>query len=190
MNNSTIANDRTRREVGAIESFLDSLDDESFTEVFLTFTPQLASFFRSHGCGLDLSEDLSPKVMLTVYRNSWQLRDRTRFRSGYLRLGVTCFTGITKGNLLKSTPLIWTSWLTSTRNQRRRRRSNFIVGCHFWNHARCEVLALRFVGGWEYHEIAAAKAIPMGTVEWRAFNARKKLAALLKTPGLVRSKGA
>jgi DNA-directed RNA polymerase specialized sigma24 family protein len=37
-------------------------------------------------------------------------------------------------------------------------------------------MTLRFVEEWEYHEIAAAKAIPTGTVQWRVFNSKKKLA--------------
>ena len=48
---------------------------------FLTLTPQLVSFFRSHGCARDLSEDLSQEVMLTVYRKAAQIRDRARFRA-------------------------------------------------------------------------------------------------------------
>jgi DNA-directed RNA polymerase specialized sigma24 family protein len=30
-----------------------------------------------------------------------------------------------------------------------------------------EVMTLRFIEQWEYHEIAAAQAIPIGTVQWR-----------------------
>ena len=44
-----------------------------------------------------------------------------------------------------------------------------------------EALTLRFVEEWEYHEIAAAKNIPIGTVQWRVFNAKKKLALHLKS---------
>jgi DNA-directed RNA polymerase specialized sigma24 family protein len=43
-----------------------------------------------------------------------------------------------------------------------------------------EALTLRFIEDWEYHEIATAKAIPIGTVQWRVFNAKKKLAPRLK----------
>ena len=43
-----------------------------------------------------------------------------------------------------------------------------------------ETMILRFVEGWEYHEIAAAQAIPIGTVQWRVFNSKKKLAAHLR----------
>ncbi len=39
-----------------------------------------------------------------------------------------------------------------------------------------ETMTLRFVEGWEYHEIAAAKGVPIGTVQWRVFNSKKKLA--------------
>lgn len=42
-----------------------------------------------------------------------------------------------------------------------------------------ETMILRFVEEWEYHEIAAAQAIPIGTVQWRVFNSKKKLAAHL-----------
>jgi hypothetical protein len=87
MINSTNANNRRRREGAVTGNFLESPNDESFTELFLTFTPQLVSFFRSHGCGLDLSEDLSQEVMLAVYRKSTQIRDRTRFRAWLFTIG-------------------------------------------------------------------------------------------------------
>jgi len=64
MINSPIVNDRPRREAAATEAFLEAPNEESFTELFLTLTPQLLSFFHSHGCELDLSEDLSQEVML------------------------------------------------------------------------------------------------------------------------------
>src|SRR5580658_4707426 len=81
MINSTIANDRPRREDAATEAFLEAPDEESCIELFLRLTPQLMSFFRSRGCARDLSEDLSQEVMLTVYRKAAQLRDRARFRA-------------------------------------------------------------------------------------------------------------
>ena len=43
-----------------------------------------------------------------------------------------------------------------------------------------EALTLRFVDECEYHEIAAAQNIPIGTAQWRVFNAKRKLAPVLK----------
>ena len=37
-------------------------------------------------------------------------------------------------------------------------------------------MTLRFLEEWDYHKIASATLIPIGTLEWRAFNAKKKLA--------------
>jgi DNA-directed RNA polymerase specialized sigma24 family protein len=53
-----------------------------------------------------------------------------------------------------------------------------------------EVMKLRFIEQWEYHEIAAAHAIPIGTVQWRVFNAKKKLAPHLKTRQNITRKAA
>ena len=39
-----------------------------------------------------------------------------------------------------------------------------------------ELMTLRYIEDWEYHEIAAAQAVPIGTVQWRIFKAKKKLA--------------
>ena len=42
-----------------------------------------------------------------------------------------------------------------------------------------EAMTLRFIDPWEYHEIAAGQAIPIGTLKWRVFNAKKTLPAYL-----------
>src|SRR6266853_1054518 len=51
----------------------------------------------------------------------------------------------------------------------------------FLNSREQELMRLRFIEQWEYHEISAALAVPIGTVLWRVFNAQKKLAPYLKT---------
>ncbi len=43
-----------------------------------------------------------------------------------------------------------------------------------------DVMTLRFIEQWQCHEIAAARAIPIGTVQWTVFNAKKKLAVRLE----------
>jgi hypothetical protein len=73
---------RPLRELITTEHFLKSPNDASFTELFITFRPQLILFLQQAGlCNPDLSEDLSQEVTLTVYQKAWQLRDRTRFRA-------------------------------------------------------------------------------------------------------------
>lgn len=41
-----------------------------------------------------------------------------------------------------------------------------------------DLMMLRFVEEWEYHEIAAARGTPIGTVQWRIFNSKRTCEAL------------
>ena len=49
---------------------------------------------------------------------------------------------------------------------------------------------MRFVEEWEYHEIAGAQPIPIGTLKWQVFSAKKKLGARLKAPELRKREAA
>jgi RNA polymerase sigma-70 factor (ECF subfamily) len=184
MMNPPIANDRSLREGAVIERFLESQDEESFADLFRVFTPQLVAFFRSRGCELVLSEDLTQEVMLTVYRKAAQIRDRSLFRAWLFKIArnalcrqygkqsrevetvdVENIAGrlVASTNKPAGTPAFeFHHWMTLLESRER------------------EALTLRFVEDWEYHEIASAKKIPIGTVQWRVFNAKKKLAPHLK----------
>jgi len=56
----------------------------------------------------------------------------------------------------------------------------FLHWMDFLDSRERETLTLRFIEQWEYHEIAAIQAIPIGTVKSRVFHAKKKLAPHLK----------
>jgi len=188
MINSKIASDRPRRELRVTDDFLESPNDESFTEVFLVFTPQLVSFFRSHGCGPDLSEDLSQEVMLTVYRKSRQIRDRTRFRSWLFTIGRHALYRHCRKQWPEADGVDLENVIDANTKPAGPPAFEFHRWMSFLESREREALTLRFVEEWEYHEIAAAKAIPIGTVQWRVFNAKKKLATYLKAPELSRRK--
>jgi RNA polymerase sigma-70 factor, ECF subfamily len=190
MINSKAAYDRPRRELRVTDNFLESPNDESFTEVFLMFTPQLVSFFRSHGCGPDLSEDLSQEVMLTVYRKSRQIRDRACFRSWLFKIGRHALYKHCRKQCPETDMVDLESVIDTNANPEGSPAFEFHRWISFLESREREALTLRFVEEWEYHEIAAAKAIPIGTVQWRVFNAKKKLAAHLRAPQRFRRQAA
>ena len=58
--------------------------------------------------------------------------------------------------------------------------SNFVEWVSYLDPAERDIIILRFVEELSYEELAAALAIPVGTVKWRLFNAKKKLAPIIK----------
>ena len=189
MINSTMPTDRPRREAAATEAFLEA-PEESFIELFLTLTPQLVSFFQSRGCARDLSEDLSQKVMLTVYRKAAQLRDRARFRAWVFTIARHALYRHQRKRSLEVVAIDVQDIVDTRTKPMGPSAFEFHHWMTFLGSNEREAMTLRFVEGWEYHEIAAAKAIPIGTVQWRVFNAQKKLATRLKGPGLPGRKAA
>ena len=189
-----MANDRTLRESGVIEKFLVSPNEESFADLFRVFTPQLVAFFRSRGCEVALSEDLTQEVMLTVYRKAAQVRDRSLFRAWLFKIArnALCRQYGKKSREVETVDLanVAGSLVASSNKSAGTSAFEFHDWMAFLESSERETLTLRFVEEWEYHEIAAAKKIPIGTVQWRVFNAKKKLAPHLKARQISRREAA
>jgi len=180
-----IASEKFLYETNVTEKFLHTPSDQSFTDLFTTFTPQLVALFRARGCELALAEDLAQEVMLIVHRKASQIRDRALFRGWLFKIARNALFR----HYGKKTREVETVDLAEVAD-------GLAVGDHkpmatpafeflHWmailDSREREVMTLRFIEQWEYHEIAAARAIPIGTVQWRVFNAKKKLAPYLKT---------
>jgi len=182
MSYNTTGNRHLLREGGVLERFLEAPSEESFADLFKTFTPQLVAFFRARGC-VQMAEDLAQEVMLIVHRKAGQVRDRTLFRAWLFKIARNAMCR----HYGKKRREVDTVDLADVPDR-------LVVACHrpaatpafeflqwmtFLDLAEREAVTLRFVDQLEYHEIAAAKAIPIGTVQWRVFNAKKKLAPYL-----------
>ena len=194
MMNPPMANERALRESGVTERFLESPDEESFADQFRVFTPQLVAFFRSRGCELALSEDLAQEVMLTVYRKAAQIRDRSLFRAWLFKIArnALCRQYGKQSREVETVDLanVSGSLVASSNKSAGTSAFEFRDWMAFLESSEREALTLRFVEEWEYHEIAAAKKIPIGTVQWRVFNAKKKLAPHLKSREISRREAA
>jgi RNA polymerase sigma-70 factor (ECF subfamily) len=167
------------------EKFLDTPNEDSFADLFSTFTPQLIAFYRARGCELALAEDLAQEVMLTVYRKASQIRDRSLFRAWLFKIArnTLCRHYGKQTREVDTVDLAdVTDRLVAASNKPTGTPAfEFLHWMAFLDSRESEVMKLRFIEQWEYHEIAAAHAIPIGTVQWRVFNAKKKLAPYLAT---------
>lgn len=168
-----------------LDNFRQGPNEESFAELFNTFTRQLLAFFRARRCQWDDAEDLAQEVMLKVYLKIPQLRDPKAFRAWLFTMA---------GNALsdhygKQTREIQTVALEDFDQKLMHSAPGFAAIPAFeflhWmallDPGDSEIMKLRFLENWEYHEIAAAKNLPIGTVQWKVFDAKKKLARHLTT---------
>lgn len=159
----------------AVAQFLAQPDEDSFAALFRAMAPQLVVYFRARGCQPSVAEDLTQEVMLATFRKVGSLRDGNLFRPWLFR--------IAKNELLQY-----------VRQQGRRPEVtalptelsagpwNPFDGLRLGQWLDClaaedrELMLLRYVDGFAYHEIAELLEIPMGTVQWRVFRLKKQLA--------------
>ena len=176
-------NDKFLREAAVIARFLDEPNDESFTSLYELFTPRLVAFFLARNCDLGLSEDLAQVVMLTVYRKAGQIRDRALFRAWLFRVAHNALCRH-YGKQAREVETVYVEdtvdRLAVVSAEPGSPAFEFMHWMEFLNPREREVMTLRFVEQLEYHEIAAAKDMPIGTVQWIVFNAKKKLAPRLR----------
>ena len=159
--------------------FLDLGNEDSFNELFRVYSPQLVSFFRRRGHETGVAEDLAQEVMLTVYRKAGQLRDHKLFRAWLFKVArnTACRYYAQRSRQVPTVDLgDVTEVLPAAKRNPLGPAAEFKDWMKFLDKQESETMMLRFVEEWEYHEIAAAQAIPIGTVQWRVFNSKKKLA--------------
>jgi RNA polymerase sigma-70 factor, ECF subfamily len=167
----------------AMEAFLEAPNEESFASLFKILTPQLVGFFRARGCEA-VAEDLAQEVMLTVYRKAGQVRDRALFRAWVFTIARNALSRHwgQRSREVETVDLaeVPERFVASINRSAGTLAFEFHRWMAFLGSQEREALTLRFIDEYEYHEIAAAQTIPIGTAQWRVFNAKKKLAPHLK----------
>jgi len=173
------------------DKFLENPNEDSFSDLFNAFRPQLIAFFRARGCELTLAEDLSQEVMLIVHIKAAQIRDRTSFRAWLFKIArnALCRHYGKRTREVETVDFadVADRLVAASHQPAGTPAFEFRDWMAFLDSRESETMTLRFIEEWEYHEIAAAQATPIGTVQWRVFNAKKKLAPYLKTlPNIIR----
>jgi RNA polymerase sigma-70 factor (ECF subfamily) len=183
MTNESVPNERSARERAVTDRFLDDPNEDSFAALFQVFAPQLVSFFRARSRQLALAEDLAQEVMLTVYRKAGQIRDRTSFHSWLFKIAhnALCrhYSRLTREVETVNLADVDNHLLTASHKSAGTPAFEFRNWMDFLEPRERDFMILRFVEQWEYHEIAASRAVPIGTVQWRIFNSKKRLAGHL-----------
>ena len=181
-------------EFAVAERFLEQGDEDSFADLFRIFSPRLVAFFSRRGHEAGVAEELAQEVMLTVYRKGGQLRDHKLFRAWLFSVAhnAACRYFAQRSRQVPTVHLTeeMTEVLAAANRNAFAPGLEFTDWMKFLNNQERETITLRFLEEWEYHEIAAAQAIPIGTVQWRVFNCKKKLAPHLRSRREISRKAA
>jgi RNA polymerase sigma-70 factor, ECF subfamily len=170
--------ERALQENIATDQFLENPNEHSFAALFEILSPQLLSFFRRRSP--EVAEDLSQEVMLTVYQKCRQVRDRKLFRAWVFKIAH---------NALYQHCGKWARAAATVNIEEVENRLSAANGhgrgipsfeFRHWmtvlSPQEQEIMTLRFVEEWEYHEIAAARGTPIGTIQWKVSDCKRKLA--------------
>ncbi|MGC4048931.1 MAG: RNA polymerase sigma factor [Paludibaculum sp.] len=164
-----------------VDRFLAHHDEPSFSDLFKVISPRIFAYFRLHGREREVAEDLTQEVMLTVYTQSRSLRNHELFRPWLFRIARNSWLQ----HVRRSSRQVATSDLESTSEHLFSTREDPLQKVSMSQWMRWlgaedrELVLLRYVEGLEYHEIAAVLNLPLGTVQWKIFQIRKRLAQRL-----------
>jgi RNA polymerase sigma-70 factor, ECF subfamily len=162
------------------DQFLENPNEHTFAALFNILSPQLLSFFRRRTPELGLAEDLTQEVMLTVYQKCGQVRDRKLFRAWVFKIAHNALYQ----HCGKWARAAGTVNIEEVENRLSAASSHggempsfeFRRWMSVLSAQEQDVMTLRFVEEWEYHEIAAARSTPIGTIKWKVSDCKKKLA--------------
>jgi len=155
--------------------FLDDPKPETYAELFRLLVPQVFRYFRVRGCDHALAEDLAQEVMLALYRRREQLKNRDLFRPWLFQ--------IARNTLLQHIRQRSRRPVTEELQEIPAAPGDPLAKVQFseWmqhlDAEEREMVRLKYVDGMEFHEIARTLEKPQGTVQWKVFQAVKKLAA-------------
>jgi RNA polymerase sigma-70 factor (ECF subfamily) len=168
----------------AIEYFLAERTGESFRALFEALCGRLRRYFLLRGLDRATAEDLTQEVFVKVYRRAGELREAGRFYGWLFAIARNEMishwrredgaSGQFEFELLDD--LHAESLAIEPEVAPAMRMRDLLSALDPPDH---DLIVLRFVEGLSYEELALALKLPLGTIKWRIFNARKKLARII-----------
>lgn len=177
---STESDERGRQ---AIAGFLSERTEERFCVLFDAFYGRLRRYFAARAVDRTGAEELAENVMFQVYRHVSQLRDGASFHGWVFQIARNEYLQYRRKSAaalptVEYEPLAGRLADTLDSGERMDGEGPFREWMSHMDEAEREILILRFVEDLDYPEISAVLGIPVGTIKWKVFNAKKKLAAV------------
>jgi RNA polymerase sigma factor (sigma-70 family) len=164
-----------------IERFLTTRTEEAFCALFEMVAVRVHRYFLLRELDRATAEELTQNVMLKVYRQAGELRESRLFYGWLFAIVRNELVSYWRGKQARIETVAWDN-LSAAECDRLQNAADPTADLRLreWLQALApaerELVVLRFVEGLSYEELAEAFKLPLGTLKWRIFNARKKLA--------------
>jgi len=169
----------------AVEQFLRTRTEEDFCALFEVAYPRVRRYFLLRVADVMLAEDLAQNVMLLVFRKISDLREPQLFHGWLFQIAkrelLNHWRRQPPGQSVEFKVISAELAARLTIETEFAHDSQFAVWMTQLEAQERELAVLRFVEDLSYEEIAMALAIPLGTVKWRLFQLKKKLAGIIGT---------
>ncbi|HKX33515.1 MAG TPA: sigma-70 family RNA polymerase sigma factor [Blastocatellia bacterium] len=171
----------------AIELFLQTQSEESFCALFESLYARIRRYLMLRGLEAATAEELAQNVMFIVYQRAGEVRERELFQGWLFKVVKNELMRYwrherARSEIAKFEPLSDDLADRLTAETDTTRNLDFAEWLNYLEPAEREIVILRYVEGLSYEELGVALGIPIGTVKWRLFNAKKKLSPILTSP--------
>ena len=168
-----------------IENFLLTGADEDFCVLFEAVYPRVRRYFLLRGIEAGEAEELAQDVMVIVYQRAGDIREKEYFNGWLFKVAKNELARFWRQRQIRDRiagmePLDDELAEQLMTEMEVAGSSDFVEWVSYLEPAERDIIILRFVEELSYEELAVALAIPIGTVKWRLFNAKKKLAPIIK----------
>ncbi len=172
-----------------LAEFLLQRTEEAFCALFESVYVRLRRYFLLRGLDVMTAEDLAQNVLVIVYRRADEIREPELF--------IGWLYAVARNELMRHLresrrqvqtveyePLgaeLAEKFFDEPEGLQNLRLQDWLS---YLEPAERDLIVLRFVSELSYEELAIALSIPLGTVKWRLFKAKQKLAQIIreKTP--------
>ncbi|MBL8169791.1 MAG: sigma-70 family RNA polymerase sigma factor [Acidobacteria bacterium] len=168
----------------AIENFLLTRTEDAFCVLFESVYPRLRRYFLLRGLDAAEAEDLAQNVMVIVYQRGGEVRHKELFHGWLFQVAKNELARHwrrrqTRESIAAMEPLSDELASKLVAHTVFAGQSDFAVWLSYLEPAERELIILRFIEELSYEELALALGVPVGTVKWRLFNTKRKLAPII-----------
>jgi RNA polymerase sigma-70 factor (ECF subfamily) len=144
-------------------------------------------FFLLRGLDRATAEELTQNVLLKVYRQSSELREPERFYAWLFIIARNEMISYWRGRQARIETVDLQALARSAHMPVVEHEAVSTLRLADWlqslDPAERDLVLLRFVEGLSYDELSQVFGLPLGTIKWRIFNARKKLSRVIVASG-------